>query len=89
LLSDFTDRHRSGLPRRAQNRAEPYSAFSRFRTLLLRWDFSRHLIHRKQISCDHNFDTELLRVKFSDGSEALLFEDELGQEISAGDLPTT
>jgi len=29
-----------------------------------------------------------LRVKFSDGSEALLFEDELGHEISAGSLPT-
>jgi hypothetical protein len=35
-----------------------------------------------------SFDTtELLRVKFIDGSEALLFEDELGQEIRAGDLP--
>jgi hypothetical protein len=35
-----------------------------------------------------SFDTtELLRVKFSDGTEALLFEDELGQEIRAGDLP--
>jgi hypothetical protein len=31
--------------------------------------------------------TELVRVKFSDNTEALLCEDELGQEISAADLP--
>jgi hypothetical protein len=35
-----------------------------------------------------NFDsTELLRVKFSDNTEALLFEDELGQELGADNLP--
>jgi len=36
-----------------------------------------------------NFDatTELLRVKFSDNTEALLFEDEVGQELGARDLP--
>jgi hypothetical protein len=34
-----------------------------------------------------SFDTtELLRVKFCDGSEALLFEDELAQEVRADDL---
>jgi hypothetical protein len=35
-----------------------------------------------------NFDTaELVRVKFSDNTQALLFEHELGQELNAGDLP--
>jgi hypothetical protein len=28
-----------------------------------------------------------LRVKFSDNTEALLFEDEVGQELGARDLP--
>ncbi len=35
-----------------------------------------------------DFDARAMtRVRFSDGSEALLFEDELGQGLSAGDLP--